>query len=162
MNKVTVEPNKNPMAGTWSKAAQVRKALKGGRPRQKDKTLSSTRAILEASILLDGMRSAMSEAGLSEDDVAAAIVFLGRYEGSVWVQLYAVPFVSELPGLCQKVSALAGAWKPLGVVCQQRDEAAKTGMVAWVHPWLTDSESARALIVARDFVAKGEGPFRVN
>ena len=152
----------NLMAATWTKAAVVRRAFKSGRQRQKDLLLTPTRAILEGSIVLHELQTAMRDAGLLEEDAKAALVFVSDAGSSDLIYVAPLPEVEGLANLSGKIKALQGVWRPLGLVFWQRDREAeipgdpKSGAVGWVQPWLTDQRSARALIAARDVVSKGQ------
>jgi hypothetical protein len=158
------EKSTNLMAGTWTKAAKVRRMFKAGRKRQKDRVLTPTKAIYEACILLDDLRNAMREAGLSADDVRAGLVLMTPEAPSGFDQVQALPIPQpkELPDLFAKVSRAekAGLMLPLGIVIQQRDregEDPKSLGATWVEPFLTGPRAVRALIEARRAFGDGQG-----
>ncbi len=142
---------KNLMAATWTKAGLVRRAFKAGRPRKADLVLTPTRAILEGSIVLHELQVAMEAAGLSPDDVKAALVFVS---GPLFYATL-IPPTSELPRLFRKVKELEGEWQPLGLVLCQSDLEAepKSGTVIWVQPWLVGAEPTRLLRAAAAKIA---------
>jgi len=157
---------RNLMAGTWTKAAIVRRKFKAGRPIQKDRELTSIAAIHEACILLDGLRNAMREAGLSPDDVRAALALATPETPGGEDHVYALPLPApgKLPVLFTKVEKIeqSGPILPLGIVVWQRDreaEADDSGVrgVVWVQPFLTGPRASRALIEVRRIYAGGEG-----
>jgi hypothetical protein len=154
------------MAGTWTKAAQLRREFKAGRPRLTDLVLTPTTAILEACISLNGLQTAMKAAGLSEDDVQGVLVLMTPNfpEGRDQTHLYAIPDISGLPALYKKVMALMEAAEviPLGVLFKQidRDAAnpkdAKSGAFVWAQPWRVGLRESRALLASRDRYANLE------
>jgi hypothetical protein len=163
-----VTKSENLMALTWTRAAKVRRAFKAGRTRQKDLVLTPLRAILEASIFMDGLRAAMREAGLSDEDVRVGLVLMD--EDNDWI--YVSPIPRELDGLPKmygKIKKLEGSWRPLGIVCGQRDRETEThggpeAWTAWGQQWLTDMRSVKALLFARDAagIKGGEGLHKIN
>jgi hypothetical protein len=156
------EKRANPMAGTWTKAAKVRRMFKAGRPRQKDRVLRPEQAIYEACLLLDDIRAAMRGAGLSADDVRAALVLMTpeTAEGVDFIHVLRIPPPKKLPELFVKVSKAqkSGAVLPLGIVIGQEDHEVTDGIkgVMWVEPFLTGPRAVRALIEARRVCGDGK------
>jgi hypothetical protein len=144
-------------------AARVRRAFKSGRPRVKDRLLSTTAGIYEACQLLDGLRNAMEKAELSKHDVQAAVVLMtpetpGK-ENAIYV--LPIPEPGELPKLFQNIAAVEAPEKvlTLGIAIKQRDHEAKSledKAVAWVHPFLTGPRAESALKSARTWFAAGK------
>jgi hypothetical protein len=160
---ITVEQSRpvNPMAATWTKAGKVRRSFKAGRQRVKDRILSPNVAIHEACILLDALRAAMVEAGLSKDDVQAALVLVTPetpdMENAIYV--FPIPQPKKLGELFAKVEKLAKPGKiiPLGIAVRQVDRESETGAVVWLHPFLTGPRAESALKQARGDFADGKG-----
>lgn len=158
------EKSANLMAGTWTKAAKVRRAFKAGRQRQNDLLLTPRRAMFEGYILLHEIQDAMREAGLSENDVQASLVLMTTEpsEGSDLICVLPIPETKRLPQLYGKLRKLETEerWVPLGIAIQQLDREAydprdpKSGAVVWVQPWLANPRAARALITARNAIAE--------
>ena len=165
------EKSTNLMASTWTKAAKVRRAFKAGKKRQKDLVLTPERAMLEGYMLLRDIQKAMSEAGLSEKDVQAALVLMTTdSSGTDLIYAAKIPEMKYLPELYGKLRKLEkeGHWVPLGVALKQFDREAydardpKSGAVVWDQPWLMNPRAARALIAARNAIAEdreGKGTF---
>lgn len=160
-----VEKSTNLMAGTWTKAAKVRRSFKAGRPLQKDRVLTTTKAIHEACILLDDLRNAMRQSGLSADDVQAALVLVTPETPGLEDAVYVlpVPQPKKLPDLFANVAKVekTGEVLPLGIAVKQRDHEAydpkdpKSGAVVWVQPFLTGPRAVAALKHARDLFGEG-------
>jgi hypothetical protein len=157
--------SRNLMASTWTKAGMVRRAFKAGKPRQKDLLLTPKRAMFEGYILLSEIQDAMSKAGLSANDVQAALVFMTQDSpGADLIYVAPIPETKQLPELYSKVKKLEkdGGWVPLGIAVKQVDREAyepkdpRSGAVVWVQPWLTNPRAARALLKARSAFAEGE------
>jgi hypothetical protein len=157
----------NPMASKWTKAGMVRRAFKAGRPLQKDRVLTPRQAIWEACSLRESLYEAMRKAGLSADDVQAAIVLMTP-EAAASVDLiyvFPIPQTRDLPELFGKVTKLEKTEKviPLGIAIRQVDRERydpkdpKSGAVVWVQPFLANARAARALIQARNLFADGSG-----
>lgn len=152
----------NLMAATWTKASKIRRIFKAGRPRQSDLVLSPTKAVLEGCAVLHELRTKMSEAGLSEDDAQAALVFVSDAGTHDLIQVFPIPPVEGVPGLYGKAKKLGEGWRPLGIILWQMDREAAdpkvqdSGAVIWAQPWLADQRSARALLAARDKAASLE------
>lgn len=163
------EPRKtastNPMAGTWTKAAKVRRRFKAGRQRTTDLVLTLERSMFEGYILLRDIQQAMSGEGLPETDVQAALVLLADDSaGTDFINVVPIPEVKQMLTLKDKLDKLEkkSCWTPLGVAIKQRDREAeandpknpRSGAVVWVQPWLTNPRAARALIQARTAFAE--------
>ena len=163
MTEARSRQGKNPMAGTWTKAAKVRRAFKAGRPLQKDRVLSTNAAIYEACILLDSLRTAMGAAELPVEDVRACLVLVTPEAPDLENVVFVVPIPepNKLPELFANVAKVAkvGAVLPLGIAVWQkdRDPKAPSGAVAWVQPFLTGPRAESALRKARQIVAEGKG-----
>ncbi len=163
MTELRKSGSKNPMAATWTKAAKVRRAFKVGRQRQKDRVLTPVAAIHETCILLDSLRNAMDEAGLSREDVGAAVVLVTPEtpDRENLVYVLKVPPPKELPKLFLEVAKIEKPGKilPLGVALWQldRERDPKDGGVVWMHPFLTGPRAERALIRARQIFQEGAG-----
>lgn len=151
----------NPMARTWSKAALVRRKFKAGRPIQKDRVLSPIAAIHEGCILLDDLRNAMRDAGLSPDDVRVGIVFVTPETPDTENVVYTLRIPRDprdLPKLFKKMEEIVTAAKvlPLGLLAGQTDRETmepddpKSGAVVWVQPFLTGDRAVRALKTAKN------------
>lgn len=155
------------MAATWTKAGKVRRAFKAGRQRQKDRVITPTVAIYEACILLDELRTAMDDAGLSANDVQAALVLMTPEtpdrENVVYV--LPVPQPKKLPELFANVAKVEKPGKvlPLGILIRQLDHEAldpkegKVRVALWPQPFLTGDRATRALKKAGQLFADGSG-----
>jgi hypothetical protein len=149
----------NLMAGTWTKAAKVRRAFKAGRQRQKDLLLTPERAMFEGYILLREIQTAMRDAGLPEADVQTVLVLMTTdTSGADLIYAAPIPETKQLPVLYRKLKKLEkeGQWIPLGIVVQQLDREEKDPKskgAVWVEPWLTGPRAVRALIAARGAVS---------
>ncbi len=151
---------KNLMAGTWTKAALVRREYKAGRPRQKDRVITPLVAIHEACILLDDLRNAMRERDLPVEDVRAAIILMVPNFPTPdrdAVHVLRVPEPNDLPDLFKRAADVAttGAVRPLGLAVWQMDRELGDA-VAWVQPFLTGPRAVAALREAKRAFAKGE------
>lgn len=155
------------MADTWTKAAKVRRAFKAGRPSQKNRVIDPERALYEACILLGEVRDEMVDAGLSQDDVQAALVLVtpetpGR-ENMVYVQR--VPQPEKLPELFENVAEIEklGRVLPLGILIWQLDREIadpkenKIRAVVWPHPFLIGDRATKALKRAGDIFMASSG-----
>jgi hypothetical protein len=156
----------NPMAGTWTKAAKVRRVFKAGARRQKDRVLTPIAAIHEACILLDNLRNAMQAAKLSANDVQAALILVTPETPHMdFVYVLPIPQPEKLPELFAKVAKIEGKILPLGIAVRQigrepndlKDpKDPKSGAVVWVQPFLTGPRAERALLKARQVFADGK------
>ena len=160
----TTTSKTNPMASTWTKAGLVRKTFKSGRKRQTDLKLYSIKeAGFLACIELEKLRTAMSDVGLSPDDVAAALVLVTPETPGQENIVYTVPVPHEddkLPELFAKVKQITnerfGKIMSLGIVLRQLDYEAdpKGGVIVWVEPFLTGPRAEKALLHAKSMWAK--------
>jgi hypothetical protein len=160
MTEVEQRKAANPMAATWTKAGTVRRLFKAGRQRTKDRVLTPIAAIYEACLLLDALRNAMSEAGLSKDDVQAALVLVTPETPDMenLIHVLPIPQPKKLPELFAKVEKLdkPGKILPLGIAVRQLDRETESGAVVWVQPFLTGPRAESALKVARSAFAEGK------
>jgi hypothetical protein len=151
----------NLMASTWTKAAKVRRKFSAGRKREKDRIITPIVAIHEACILLDDLRNAMRGAGLPVDDVRAALILVApnAEPGLDWVHVLWVPEPGKLPDLFQRAANVAatGARLPLGLGVWQMDREAND-VAVWIQPFLTGPHAAKALVEARERIARGTRP----
>jgi hypothetical protein len=152
---------KNPMAGTWTKAAKVRRAFKAGRQRQKDRVLTPIAAVYEACILLDDLRNAMADAGLERDDVRAALVLMTpeTQDREHVVYVLRMPQPNQLPSVFAELEKIEKPGKilPLGLAVWQRDrELEDTPGVVWAQPFLTGDRATRALRRAGELFRDGK------
>ena len=138
------------MAGTWTNAGEVRRKFKAGKPRQKDLLIAPTQSVLEGYILLDQVRNAMREKGLSENDIEGALVLITPESSADVVYVLPFPEVKKLPYLYGGVQRLDSAEHvvPLGIVIRQEDREAEETVV-WVQPWLVNPRAIRAASRAR-------------
>lgn len=147
------------MEATWTKAAKVRRAFRAGRPLKKDRIVTPVVAIHEACILLDGLQTAMHEAGLPVEDVRAALVLTVPNAEQDWdfVHVLRVPEPAQLPDLFRRVADVEATGKvlPLGLGVWQRDREADSAVV-WVQPFLTGPRAVRSLMIARQKLAEGQ------
>jgi hypothetical protein len=135
-------------------AARVRRAFRGGRPRQIDLTLTPTRACLEASRALNSLQESMAAAGLAEEDVRVGLAMIS--EGHVCT--VPIPALKDIPFALHKVLELGEGWRPLGIIFGQVDREAppKAALAVWVHSWLVDPASVAYLRAAAKFVSNGD------
>jgi hypothetical protein len=151
----------NLMAGTWTDAAKVRRAVNAGPRRKTDLEFEDMEdAVLAAYVSFRDLRKEMSKAGLSERDARAAFVLMtAEFEGAPFnaghVTLLTIP--RNIAGLhallnAAKKHANKGEMAPLGVVFWQRDrdERAKESKPTWVQSWRVDVRSLRAAGAVRD------------
>jgi hypothetical protein len=154
----------NPMAATWTKAGKVRRLFKAGKPRQKDLTYDSERAILEARIVFVEIRKAMMQAEIRTvgEDVRAALVLMTPDNAKV-DRVYLVPIPRGLEALSELSAKVAKHEKaegvvPLGVAIWQKDSEADDSVDVWVQPWLVETPRAKqAAIAARKAYEESEG-----
>ena len=155
------------MAATWTKAGQVRRTFKAGRPLKKDRVVPPTIAIYEACILLDELRTAMHDAGLSPDDVRAALVLMTPETPGKENLLYLlrIPEPGKLPKLFATVEEIEESGKilTLGILVRQEDREAsdpkdgKVRVAVWPQPFLTGDRATRALKQAGQMFMDGSG-----
>ena len=150
----------NPMAGTWTKAAQVRRAFKAGPPRKKDYVLTPAQAILQGAMALLDIQTAMREAGLPEEDANVSLVLMPATPASGNdpymddVSVIEPLTIEELSKSYENVKALKGVWLPAGLKYWQLDRelpalSNKPGQPdAWTHRWLVNDRARKALFEA--------------
>jgi hypothetical protein len=102
----------------------------------------------------------MSEAGLSKDDVQAALVLVTPETPDMenLIHVLPIPQPKKLPELFAKVEKLdkPGKILPLGIAVRQLDRETESGAVVWVQPFLTGPRAESALKVARSAFAEGK------
>ncbi len=117
---------KNLMAGTWTKAATVRRKFKAGPPRRKDLEYDMERAVIECRILFIQIRKEMLQAGIMSDDARVALVLMTPVwkEGVGRVHVLPVPRkLDGIPGLYAAAAKLENSEKvvPAGVAFWMKD-----------------------------------------
>lgn len=144
------------MAATWTKAGQVRRAFKAGPPRRKDRVVSPDVAVHEACILRIQLRRAMTQAGLSGDDVQVGLALMTPNtpdkEDAVYL-LGPVPEPKRLPELFAELAKIGkqADMLPLGIVIRQVDrevygtKSDKEQAAVWPQPFLTGDRATKAL-----------------
>lgn len=149
--------NKNPMAGTWTKASEVRRKFRAGKPRQNDLVIAATRSVLEGNILLYGVQEEMRNKGLSEKDVDAALILITPESSGDFIYVVPFPEIKRLPEMYGKVQRLekAEGVLPLGVAIRQEDRESEETVV-WVQPWLVNPRAVRAANKARRMFEQNE------
>ena len=110
---------KNLMAGTWTKAAKVRRVFKGGAPRKRDLVLSPSAALLEGAAVFHYLQAAMREAGLPEEDAKASLVLVTGFEADDDIHVVEALRIEELPKSYEEIKALEGLWLPVGLTFWQ-------------------------------------------
>jgi hypothetical protein len=163
---VTEAKTENLMAGTWTKAAKVRRAFKAGPRRKTDLVYDTEEAVLQGYIALLEFRKEMVQAEIftSADDVKAALVLMSSdpETNAGAVHLLAIPrAIKNLPDLSSKAERLSkrGATVPLGVAFWQRDreQDTKKGKTVWIQPWLVNPCAARAAMAAQEAFEESNG-----
>lgn len=148
------------MAATWTKAGQVRRTFKAGRPLQKDRALNPEQAIFEACMLLGKLRDAMSapEFDLDPNDVQAALVVEGQESGHTFVYTLRIPEPKQVGRLFETVEKIK---TPVmyGIVFSQldREMAAKNPSKAtatWVYPFRVSQPSQQVFAKALESLAR--------
>jgi hypothetical protein len=158
----------NLMAGTWTKAAKVRRAFKAGPRRKTDLVYHDIEeAVLNgyAAFLTIRKEMHMPETLIPEGDVKAALVLMSSTPESNagLVSLLSFPrTIKNLSEMSSKAERLAkkGAMVPLGVAFWLRDREAddpKKGKATWVQPWLVNPRAARAAIAAQKAFEESDG-----
>jgi len=155
---------KNLMAGTWTKAATVRRKFKAGPPRRKDLEYDMERAVIECRILFTQIRKEMIQAGIftSEDSRVALVLMTPDTDTAEVGRVHVLPVPRKLEGIPElgaKAVRLEKSEKvvPAGVAFWQKDREADNSVEVWIQPWLTSSRAARALDAARKAFKDSDG-----
>jgi|SRR5579872_464289 len=163
MTKLHQRGATNPMAETWTKAGKVRRLFKAGKPRQKDLSYDSERAILEARIIFLEIRRAMIQAEIKTvgEDVRAALVLMTLDNAKV-DRIYLLPIPRRLEDLSELSTKVAKHEKaervvPLGVAIWQKDREADDSVDVWVQPWLVETPRAKQAAIAARKAYEGSG-----
>jgi hypothetical protein len=154
-------PQNNPMEATWTKASDVRKRLKAGRPKRiVTEQISLMDAMLRIIKEADTARGLMSEAGLDPDDITISLVFLtpnlpGCENDVMYKELLPPGRIGEYVTDLEKVAALANndVWF-IGIIWRQKDREAQAQGRPWKPTWVTQfvggPVAERHLKAARD------------
>ncbi len=154
---------KNLMAGTWTKAAKVRRALKAGPRRKTEVAYDCETAILRARIFWIEVRKTLLDERVftASEDVKVALALIMRGDR---VLVLPIPReMGDLPELAAKIGRLEKTQdaKPLGLVVWLRDRESDDAPAVWIHPWLLNERAASAATAAFADGKEAEGSFRV-
>ena len=158
-----VKSKPNPMAGTWTKAALVRRRIKAGRPSRVNEILTPLQAANRLVNEVEKARSLMVEAGLAPEDVKAGLVYRsGDNGGLTWP-----PRAGGMATFVDRLEKMQPPPEFVGIVWEQIDWESGTNGVGqravWPVQFLWGPEDTHLVFALANQYMKGmDTPIRIG